>query len=44
MTNIFYQLCSTRDPEERLEDAAMAKALVDVLGDEIELGPPHNTF
>lgn len=33
---IIYRLCATLDPEERLEDAAMWKALHDEFGDEIQ--------
>ncbi|MFX4300207.1 hypothetical protein [Pseudosulfitobacter pseudonitzschiae] len=32
MTNIYYRLCNTDDPEERLEDAALYKALFDQFG------------
>lgn len=35
MTDFNYRLCNTDDPEERLEDAAMWKALHDVHGDNI---------
>lgn len=33
----YYRLSNTPDPEERLEDAAMAKALKDVLGKDLEV-------
>ena len=34
---LYYRLCETTDPEERVEDAAMWKALHDEFGDEISL-------
>lgn len=37
MTQIFYRLSNTTDPEERLEDAALAKALHDVLGTQLTI-------
>lgn len=36
MVGLYYRLSENRDPEERLEDAAMWKALHDEYGDEIE--------
>lgn len=40
MSRCFYRLCETPDPEERLEDAALAKALHDVLGPELTILAP----
>ena len=40
MSRCFYRLCETPDPEERLEDAALAKALHDVLGPDLTILPP----
>lgn len=34
---LYYRLCNTTDPEERLEDAAMWKAMRDIFGEEISL-------
>jgi len=36
---LYYRLCHTTDPEERLEDAALWKALHDEFGDDIALVP-----
>lgn len=40
MSRCFYRLCETPDPEERLEDAALAKALHDVLGRDLTILAP----
>lgn len=39
MPRAYYRLTDTTDPEERLEDAALAKALHDVLGQSIKILP-----
>jgi hypothetical protein len=40
MTSCYYRLSETKDPEERLEDAALAKALHDVLGPDLTILAP----
>lgn len=37
-----YRLCDTTDPEERLEDAALWKAMHDVFGDRISVSAAHD--
>ena len=44
MTRCFYRLSGTLDPEERLEDAVLAKALHDVLRDDLTLLGPDTPF
>jgi len=44
MARCFYRLSNTPDPEERLEDATLAKALHDVLGPDLEILPPDVTY
>ena len=44
MTRCFYRLSGTLDPEERLEDAVLAKALHDVLGHDLTLLGPDDAF
>jgi hypothetical protein len=44
VTLCFYRLSGTLDPEERLEDAVLAKALHDVLGDDLTLLGPDDAF
>ena len=44
MTRCFYRLSGTLDPEERLEDAVLAKALHDVLGDDLTLLGQDDAF
>jgi hypothetical protein len=44
MGRCLYRLSNTTDPEERLEDAVLAKALHDVLGPELTLLGPDDTF
>jgi hypothetical protein len=44
VTRCFYRLSGTLDPEERLEDAVLAKALHDVLGHDLTLLGPDDAF
>jgi hypothetical protein len=44
VTLCYYRLSATTDPEERLEDAALAKALHDVLGPSLSLLDPETAF
>lgn len=44
MTLCYYRLSATTDPEERLEDAVLAKALHDALGRDLTLIDPDNPF
>lgn len=44
MSRCFYRLSNTTDPEERLEDAVLAKALHDVLGSDLTLLDPDAAF
>lgn len=44
MGRCVYRLSDTTDPEERLEDAALAKALHDVLGPDLTLLGPDEPF
>jgi len=39
MSHLYYQLTETTDPEERLEDAALYKALYDTFGRGLTLVP-----
>lgn len=39
MSHLYYRLSNTTDPEDRLEDAALYKALYDVVGDGLTLVP-----
>lgn len=44
MITCHYRLSSSCDPEERLEDAVLAKALHDVLGPHLQILPPEASF
>lgn len=44
MSRCFYRFSGTLDPEERLEDAALAKALHDALGQDLKLLDPKAAF
>ncbi len=44
MTRCYYRLSATTDPEERLEDAVLAKALHDALGPGLTLLDPESKF
>lgn len=44
MARCFYRLSETSDPEERLEDAALAKALHDVMGEDLQILSPQEPW
>lgn len=44
MARCFYRLSDTIDPEERLESAALSKALHDVLGGDVHILPDKGSF